>query len=165
PRRSLFSNEITPRRGVRFKGGTAYVDSHRSSLGLPSVTNRYDRGSVASTSVETDAITLSNSTVYGRVATGGSWPSVEPNGRIYGTDTPSSLKVDPQRVALDFAADFPEVDVPAFTPDQYIPNVSGSVTLGNAGATTPQFLRIDNINISGQSTLRFQGPVVVYLTG
>lgn len=164
-RRSLFSNGITTRRGVRFKGGNAYVDSYRSSLGLPSVTNRYDRGSVASTSVETDAITLSNSTVYGRVATGGSWPSVGPNGRIYGTDTPSWLKVDPERVALDFAADFPEPDVPSVTPDQYIPNISGTTTIGIAGATTPQFIRVDSIDLSGQSILRFQGPVVVYLTG
>lgn len=165
-RRSLFANGITTRRGVTFKGGNAFVASYRSSWGKPRSPwwNIDDNGSIASVSVEADAITLSNSRIYGRVATGGSWPIVGPNGRIYGKDTLSGMKVDPERVALDFAADFPLVSPPtAF--DTYIPAINSSMTLGTPGATEPTFIKVDSISLSSSDLLAFQGPVVIYLTG
>lgn len=163
-RRSLFANGITSRRGARFSGGNAHVDSYSSSLGPPSSTNRNDNGSVASVSVETDAVDLSNSTIYGYVATGGSMPTVGPNGRVYGEDTPSGMQIDPNRIALDFASDFPAVEAPTDY-SEYWPNITGTTFLGTAGAETPTVYEVGNINLSGHESLQIVGPVILHVTG
>src|SRR5690606_7825926 len=97
-RRSPFANGITARDGARFKGGNSTVDSYRSSLGPPSASNRFDNGSVASVSVEVDAVDLSNATIYGYVATGAMMPKVGPKGRVMGADTPAGVRVDTNRI-------------------------------------------------------------------
>lgn len=165
-RRSLFANGITSRRGARFSGGNAHVDSYSSSLGPPSSVNRNDNGSVASVSVETDAVDLSNSTIYGYVATGGSMPTVGPNGRIYGEDTPSGVDIDPTRIALDFASDFPEVEAPTAY-HEWIPNINSTTFLGDATTDpdTPKVYRVGNIDLSGHASLQIVGPVVLHVTG
>ncbi len=160
-RRSLFANGITTRRGVTFKGGNVEVDSYRSSLGLPSSSNRNDAGSVASVSVEASAIDLSNSKVFGYVATGGSMPKVGPNGRVYGKNTPSGVKIDMSRVALDFASDFPDIDAPA-TYDIYQAQINGG-TIGTQGATKPTVYKVRNISISGNTSFTVNGPVVMHV--
>lgn len=163
-RRSLFANGITSRRGARFSGGNATVDSYRSSLGVPSSTNRNDNGSVASVSVETDALDLSNSEIFGYVATGGSMPTVGPNGKIYGHDTPAGVDVDPNRIALDFDSSFPEV-IPPSSYDVYIPAINNTRTLGTPGATTPTVYQVGNISLGGSQALTIAGPVVIHVTG
>ena len=110
-RRSLFANGLTARDRVVFSGGNASVDSYRSSLGPWNAdTNRNDQGSVASVSVDVDAVTLSNAEIYGFVATGGADPSVGPNGRVHGANTPPNVKVDADRVARDYHSDFPAMN-------------------------------------------------------
>lgn len=166
-KRSLFANGITTRRGVRFNGNVD-VDSYKSSLGPPSGSNRRDNGSVASTSVEMNPIILTgNSEIWGRVATGGQWPKLTPNAKIRGEDTPYGVNVDPNRVALDFAADFPEVDPPT-TFNKYIPsiNVKGndkSATLGTPNVL--EVIKMDSISVKANGRLTIVGPVIIHLTG
>jgi hypothetical protein len=173
-RRTLFGkNGITTRRGVRFSGGNALVNSYRSSLGKPGVwvagldgPNVFDNGSVASTLITADALSLSNSTIYGRVATGGSMPQVGPEGRVYGKDTPDGMKIDPSRVATDFYAEFPMITPPTIY-DRWIAAISSSMPLGTPGATKPEVIRVGSIDLSGNllTTLNIVGPVEIHLTG
>jgi len=165
-RRSLFANGITARNGVTFKGGNAYVDSYSSSSGVPSsrMEENHDNGSVASVSVETEAVSISNAKIYGYVSTGGSEPSVGPNGKIFGKDTPSGVNKDPNRIALDFAADFPEVVPPSNYDGGYIPNLSRG-TLGDRNATVPTVYRVGRISVKSNDVLSIQGPVVLHVLG
>src|SRR5699024_7728485 len=87
-------------------------------------------------------------------------PSVGPNGRIYGYDTPAGLKIDPERVARDFAADFPEIDPPTHF-DGF--SINMNQPLGNRSATKPVFYQVSNLSVSND--LRIVGPVVIYVTG
>lgn len=164
-RRSLFANGITARNRVTFKGGNAFVDSYSSNAGVPSsnIVENNDNGSVASVSIETEAISISNAEVYGYVSTGGSSPVVGPGGRIYGKDTPSDVMQDPNRIALDFAADFPEV-VPPTSYDGYLPLLSGG-TIGVKNATVPTVYKVGSISVKSQDLLTIEGPVVLHVIG
>lgn len=168
-RRSLFANGITARDDIRFNGNVE-VDSYRSGLGPPSYFNRNDNGSVASASVAIHSVELTgNSEIWGRVATGGAWPKTSPNVRIHGEDTPRGVKIDPGRVALDFASDFPEI-APPTTYDEYRSSIdvrgnNKSATLGVPGATEPTVIRMESISVGGNGELTIVGPVIVHLLG
>ncbi len=164
-RRSLFANGLTARETIRFAGGNAMVDSYDSRLGpyTPFLNlNRNDRGFVASASVEVDSVTLSNASIWGYVATGGAWPNVGPNGTIRGFDSPPD-NIDPERVARDFAAEFPPV-VPPSSYDGYLGYINHDQSLGVAGANTPQVYLVDRIRLQNRK-LEIWGPVVLHVTG
>lgn len=163
-RRSLFANGITSREGVTFKGGNATVDSYSSSAGVPSssITGNNDNGSVASVSVNVGAIGISNATVYGYVATGGSEPTVGSNGRIFGKDTDFGVMVDPNRIALDFAADFPDVIPPTSYGGGHINSLNSGV-IGVKNATVPTVYSVGSMSVN--DILTIQGPVVLHVKG
>ncbi len=118
---SKFSNGLVAKQSVSFSGNNASVDSWNSEKnadGTPrgspvpySVSERRDNGSVGSISVTTSAISAGNADIWGYASTGGSLPSMGPNGVIgpFGT---ASGTMDMSHVSTDFTANFDAVTVP-----------------------------------------------------
>lgn len=164
--RSLFANGIVAKDAITFKGNGNSVDSYRSSLGpYDSVLNRNDNGTIASISIAPDIISLGNSDIWGRAASGGSAlkpnpPDVGKNGSIRGKDTPAGVKVDPNRIATDFYAEFPNPSAPAMSSPAT--SISGA-TLGSTGTTT--YYKLSAIDVKSKDTLTVQGNVVVLVEG
>lgn len=166
-RRSLFANGITTRRGVEFNGNTN-VDSYESSAGPPSLTNRKDNGTVACASLEHSSIVMSgNPEVWGRVATGGEMPILQGNAKIQGEDTPPGVNVDLNRIALDFASDFPEVSPPTVFDDYihsiYVDGNNQSATVGTPGQL--ERIKMNSLTVKANGKLTIRGPVIIHLTG
>jgi hypothetical protein len=139
-RRSHWATGLVAKDAVTFSGGVANVDSYVSddpsfsTGGLYDASKRRDKGTAASVSVTTDAVSISNSHIWGYVATGGSEPQAGPNGTILGADSPAGAKIDPDRIATDFTANFDPVSAPTTT-GTLLGAVSGDATIGAAGAT------------------------------
>lgn len=169
-RKSQFASGLVAKDTITFSGGNAYVDSYNSldpaysTGGLYDASKKKDNGTVGSASVAVDSITLSNSDVWGYVATGGAFPSVGPNGTIKGADTPVGVDVDTNRVTTDFTADFDDVsDIPTSF-DVVLTNLAGNSNhdLGTAGlATTIKATNIDNNN---GRTVTILGDVTLVVT-
>jgi hypothetical protein len=98
------------------EGGTGgnYVDDIK--------TNVLDGGTVASISILEDILALGNSDIWGRAATAGSDPIILKNGSVRGEDTPNGVKVDPNRVALDFYMNIPELEAPSLGTTETAPS-------------------------------------------
>lgn len=137
-RRSLNSNALVARRGIRFDGQFAAVDSYDSNFGpyeydtgavgvkedsenvtgpngVPDfdasgahIVNRFGNAIVASTSV---GVNLGNADVWGYVATSGTSPNLGPNGSIADLGYAQGT-VDPERISSDFQASFPQLPIP-----------------------------------------------------
>ncbi len=133
-RRSLFANAMTAKDTITFAGGVASVDSYDSSVGPYNPANPNDNGGVGSISVTTDAVSTSNSDIYGYVATGGAAPNIGPTGKVWGKDTPPGVTVDPNRISTDFFTSFEDIDDPTLsspltqigTPAEYGTGSAGS---------------------------------------
>ena len=164
-RRSFFSNGLTARRTLAFKGTNTSFDSwdsdpDRNPATAPvdySTAVRKDVNGIASASLDTTAVLVNQATVYGFVSTGGQFPKVGVNGLIgpFGT-APGTL--DSTRVATDFVANFPVF--PAPTDGTYVSPLD--TTLGTLGQTTRW--RTPNIKLSGKQTLTILGDVTLILT-
>lgn len=167
-RRSLFAGGLVARQSVTFQGANASVDSwdsdpdhDPSTPAVPySASVRDDQGSVASTSVLSNAAQVNEANVWGYVSTGGAQPDVGPNGSIRGAQTPPGVRIDPARVATDFNASFPPVTAPGT--GSVIPAITAGMTLGTAGAATSW--RCPHIRLSGNEKLVIQGDVTLVLT-
>ncbi len=160
-RTSFFSNGITSREGIVLSGGNAYVDSYNSNNGHYHPDNRNDFGSIASVSIEEDAVNVGNAEVFGYVATGKEQPGVGPNGKVWGFDTPAGVNVDPSRISTDFYASFPEVQIPP-PPGLVFTSYSGN-TIGAAGEE--RYYRLDKLDIGGNNTVVIHGHVTLILDG
>ena len=167
-KKSFWANGIVAKDTVEFKGGNAYVDSFDSTdpsystAGLYDSSKKKDRGSVGSVLVSTDAVSLGNAEIWGYAATGGSAPTVGANGKIHGADTPSGVDVDPNRIRTDFTANFDSVTAPTSF-DQIYTNVSGTINLGTAGAST--VIKATSIENKNNETTQILGDVTMVLTG
>lgn len=161
--------------GVLSKGeikfnGNVVIDAYDSSRGVPDASaNRSDQVVVATTSATADLTLSGNAQIYGLVATGGTAPTVGPNGRIYGPSTGAGVKVDPTRVRNDFAENIPDPVAPAGTAAT-LGAIAANLTLPRAG-DTPQangrYLYTDGtggLQLSGGATLTITGPVDLVLT-
>lgn len=164
-RRSFFANGLTARRTLWFKGPNATFDSWSSDPdndpSTPPVpygdTSKHDLGGVASTAVESTAVLINNSRIYGFVSTGGAEPDVGKQGLIgpFGT---LEGEVISTRVATDFVAHFPNIEAPA---DTTLITALGN-TLGTPGEATRW--HTDSINLTGSQSLTILGDVTLVLT-
>lgn len=182
-RGGVFMNGLTARDQVQMNGNKINIDSYHSGSGVyNSTTNRNDKGSVASVSMGVAAVDLQNADVLGYVATGGAPPSVGKNGSVTGYDTPSGVKVDPNRVSTDFYAEFPPVEIPTLGCSiTNPPTAHGSISLGaaeyhyssfNVGSqqvfniTTDVVMIVDgNIDIKGEININYGGSLTLYASG
>lgn len=167
-KKSFWANGMVAKDTVEFKGGNAFVDSYDSSDptystgGLYDPTKNKDNGSVGSTAVTTDAVSISNSDIWGTVSTAGPAPTVGPTGSIMGLDTPSGVTVDPNRIRTDFKANFDMPDVPTSYTSIYT-NVSGTTSLGTDGAT--QTLKLTSLDNSNGETVTIYGDTTLVISG
>lgn len=163
-RTSKFANGLVAKDTITFSGSNATVDSWES--GYPTTDTKYsasvkrDKGSVGSISVSVSAVAVQNADIFGYAATGGSLPTVGPNGRV-GTFTTALGTMDMSRVSTDFSANFDPVAQP--TGGTWVGAI-GSTTLGTAGSATTY--SGSAISLSGPATnkLVIQGDVTLYLT-
>ena len=164
----LFANSIVSRGQVKFTG-SAEIDSYDSSLGnYNTATNRSDRATVAS--LGTVQVTGS-AEIYGYVATAGSTPSVGGAGRIYGTTSPSTPRVDPSRVRSDFTINLVDATAPtgsAYALGAYALSAT-SVSLPRAGdvagANGRYLYSCTSLSLGGTGRLNILGPVDIIVTG
>ncbi|HSH93269.1 MAG TPA: PilX N-terminal domain-containing pilus assembly protein [Roseimicrobium sp.] len=164
-RRSFFSNGLTARRTLAFKGTNTSFDSwdsdpDRNPATAPvdySTANRTDVNGIASASLDTGAVLVNQASIYGYVSTGGQQPKVGTDGLIgpFGT-APGTI--NPARVATDFTANFPVFPSPS--DGTYVSPLG--TTLGTLGQATRW--RTPNINLSGKQTLTILGDVTLILT-
>ncbi|HEX9782222.1 MAG TPA: collagen-binding domain-containing protein [Opitutaceae bacterium] len=166
-RRSHWATGLVAKDKITFSGGNATVDSYvsddpsYSTGGLYDASKRRDRGSAGSISVTTDAVSISNSDIWGYVATGGSLPQAGPNGTIRGTDTPAGVKIDLDRITTDFSATFDPVAAPTSF-DVLATDITGNATLGSSGTTTS--VRAANVSNTNGKTIEILGNVTLVVT-
>lgn len=175
-RSSKFANGLVAKDSILFKGNNPSVDSWNSDPGHGtsghvcgytafSTTNKNDRGSVGSISVAIDAVLVKQADVWGYVSTNKADPtdSVGKNGSILGKDSPTGIKVDPNRVSTTFSANFDPVTQPSASGYTSLGQVSSPTTLGTAGAATT--IVCTDIRLSGNSqVVTFRGDVTLLIT-
>ena len=168
--RSYFSNGLVAKDTITFNGNNTTVDSWNSDPDNdpntapidydpdPSNGIRLDGGTVASVSVQNTAVLLNQADIWGYVYTGGAQPQVGNQGSIRGETTPVGVKIDPDRVATDFNADFLSVTNP--TGGTTIPSIGPS--LGVLGTKTAW--RCSSLSLTGNNSLMILGDVTLVLT-
>ena len=110
---SKFANGLVAKQSITFKGNNASVDSWNSDPDKNSATPavpyslavRHDLGTVGSISVSVDAISIQNADIWGYASTGGTPPTVGPNGLVGPFGTPAGT-INPSNVSTDFTANF-----------------------------------------------------------
>ena len=165
-KRSWFANGLVARKSITFNGNNASVDSWNSDpdgdASTPPIEYnedvRHDNGTVASVEVDNTAALINQADIWGYVFTGGSQPQVGANGSIRGADTPAGVRIDTNRIATDFNAEFENITAPI--DGTTIPSIG--TTLGTLGETTKW--RTHSISLSGNQTLTILGHVTLVLT-
>jgi hypothetical protein len=170
-RSSYFNNGLVAKNSITFSGNNASVDSWNSdpddnpaTAAIPySSSVAHDKGSVGSTSVQTDAIGINNSDIYGYAAVGSSslsGISVGPNGLVGPYGTPNGT-IDTTHVTYDFTTSFPDVTVPS-TNGYTIAAITADTSLPRAGdspaADGYYYYSVPSISLSGNNaTLSITG--------
>ncbi|MGZ0657204.1 DUF7305 domain-containing protein [Coraliomargarita sp. W4R53] len=150
-----FMNGFNSKQGIVLKGNNVTFDSYDSREGSYGWGNINSEITVATISVESDAIDIGNADVYGYVATGGGQPNVGPQGSV--TTYANQGKVDNSRITTDFYAEFPNISVPILnTPVTSIPS-SGVVTGGD--------YELSSWSMSGKNSLYISGDTRIVVTG
>ncbi|MGH8021204.1 MAG: DUF7305 domain-containing protein [Opitutaceae bacterium] len=164
-RRSYWAAGLVAKDKITFSGGNATVDSYisndpnYSTGGLYDSSKRRDHGSAGSIAVTTDAVSISNSDIWGYVATGGSQPQAGPNGTIRGEDTPSGVKIDTDRITTDFTATLDPIEMPSLSSVALSPDIDGNATLGAISTSTT--IRVANISNSNGKAIEILGDVTL----
>lgn len=165
--RSVFANGMTAEGEMVFGGGEAYVDSYESRTGKYHYsTNSADNGSAASETVSMNRSAGGNLTVRGMVATGGSDPSFGSEGGVYGDDSDLSPgeRIDGTRVASDFSADHPDVEVPYFeSPNRSLDLARrGTTVIGSTGTREfPEVYMLRDLDLNEDQVLEIDGYVTI----
>ena len=154
------------------------MDSYDSTAGpYDEFLNRNDHGTIASAQLR--AYQNSNASIYGFLASDlessgwydGDSETSNPlqyqigySGKILGSSTPTGTKVDLDRVAGNFKADMPEVDVPNTENVITISPTEPLVKLGGSALESTYKIEDDVIINTGQ-TLRIEGKVALVIEG
>ncbi len=176
---SKFANGLVAKTSVTFSGNNATVDSwnsdpdNNSSTAAIKFSNavKNDHGSVGSISVSVSAVAINNADIWGYAATGGSLPTIGPNGTVgpFGTATGT---MDLGRVSTDFTASFDPVTAPSGSYSNYGGAITTTVSLPRAGIDTVMgtgdyagfyMITADSVNFNNE-TLTITGKVILKLT-
>lgn len=150
-----FMNGFNSKSGIVLKGNNVIFDSYDSRVGNYGLGNINSEITVATPSVESDAIDIGNADVYGYVATGAAQPDVGPKGSI--TNYAKSGKVDKGRITTDFYAEFPNVSQPVLS----LP----STTIPSSGVITGGDYDLSSWSMSGNNTLTISGDTRIVVDG
>ena len=180
-KRSRFSTGLVAKDIIRFSGNNASVDSYDSRLGAYNAslgsgkTNKYDRGTAGSASVQVDSFNLGNADIWGFAVVGTSDASGlrVNNGTVGSFDTPLGT-VDPNHVMTDFTANFEDIPHPASYTGlgaYTIASITSATTLPRATDLTPAsdgkyYYNIGSIKLNGSGrTLTIADNVVIRMAG
>lgn len=172
---SRFANGLVARDSISFSGTNASVDSWNSdpdrnpaTAAVPySAAVRNDNGTVGSISVSVSAVAVNNADIWGYASTGGSLPTVGPNGLVgpFGT---ASGRMDMSHVSTDFSASFDPVSAPtiyaytnyggAITTDETLPRPTDPIS-----ADGYYYIEADSVNFTNK-TLTISRKVILKLT-
>jgi hypothetical protein len=150
-----FINGFNSKTGIVLSGNNVIFDSYNSTAGSYGPANINSDVTVATVSVESDALNIGNADIYGYVATGGGYPNVGPKGAI--TQYGSPGMVDDSRITTDYYAEFPDVSAPALSSPLTSLPTSGTITGG-------EYL-LNSWSMSGNKTLVIDGDVTIVATG
>lgn len=150
-----FMNGFNSKQGVVLKGNNVIFDSYDSRVGNYGLGNVNSEITLATPSVESDAIDIGNADVYGYVATGAAQPDVGPKGSI--TTYANQGQVDMSRITTDFYAEFPNVSPP--------PLSSPSTTIPSSGIITGGDYDLSSWSMSGKTTLTITGDTRIVVDG
>lgn len=150
-----FQNGFNTKKGMVLSGNNVTFDSYDSLVGSYGWGNINSNITIATTSVEVDALNIGNADIYGYVATGGSPPDVGPNGSITEYSNPGVL--DSSRLTMDYYAEFPNVTAPTLSSPKTSLPTSGFITGG-------EYL-INNWSMRGSRTLYIAGDTTIVATG
>ena len=164
-KRSRFSTGLVAKDVIRFSGNNASVDSYDSRLGAynaslgSGATNRYDRGTAGSSSVQVASVDVGNADIWGYVVVGTSDASGLDvnNGTVGSFDTPLGT-VDPSHVMTDFTANFDDVSHPATYTGSgayTINGITGTTTLPRPSRSETTSNGNGNGNGNGNSTTTY----------
>lgn len=151
-----FQNGFNTKRGIVLKGNNVTFDSYDSRNGPYGGGNVNSEITIATISVEVDAIDIGNADVFGFVATGKNMPDVGPRGSI--TDYANPGKVDNSRITLDFYAEFPEVEAPVLGP-------LAAPSLPTSGTILGGDYRVNSWSLSGGDTVTIAGDTRIVISG
>lgn len=168
---------LVAKNSITFNGNNPFVDSYDTRKGhynqaIAGGTNKNDHGFVGSTSVSVDQVLIRQADILGYVATFNDADlsnNVGNNGSITGFNTPTGLKIDPQRVSTDFTASLPGVAAP--TEPTYAPlgNINSSLSLPRAGDVAQDgyyYYSSPSISLSSSDSVTITGGnVVINVTG
>ena len=162
----LFANGLTAKDSIQFNGNNVTVDAYDSTLGVWNVTlNRLDEGSAASVAINNGALDIGNGDIWGYLATGGGSYDIGNNGSVMGLDTPAGVSEDPDRIAYDFKAELPDVDIPSLTVN-YTTLAAGTIGDSNAAwSDDPVVYHISSLSMSGSNHINVVGPTVIIVDG
>jgi hypothetical protein len=148
-------------RGKMEFSGQIYIDSYDSSLGLPSLLNRYGEVTVATTNIASDALKFSDIILYGYAGTGRRTPSISSASYIGDVDGWSG--VDWDRVFLDFTYDFPPITEPSWSGSlTSLPSAqNGVIRIGSTSGALTKY-NVSKLDM-GDGKLQVVGPVEMYL--
>jgi len=150
-----FDNGFNTKRGIVLKGNNVIFDSYDSRNGPYGPGNINSEITIATISVEVDAIDIGNADVYGYVATGKNMPDVGPKGSI--TDYANPGKVDNSRITTDYYAEFPDVIAPVLT--------SPSTSIPSSGLILGGDYKISNWSLSGNDSVYIAGDTRIVVSG
>jgi len=149
-----YKNGFDSKQGILLKGNNITMDSYDSRLGSYGGSNKSSEITLATISVDSDAIDIGNADIYGYVATGGGVPDVGPTGSI--TDYGNIGVVDEGRITTDFYADFPLIPAESLSSPAAVLPTSGTVAGG-------EFLLTSWSSSSG--TIDITGDTVIVVSG
>lgn len=150
-----FNNGFNTKRGMVLKGNNVIFDSYDSRDGPYGPGNINSNITIATISVEVDAIDIGNADVYGFVATGRNMPDVGPKGSI--TDYGNPGKVDTSRITTDYYAEFPDVEAPVLS--------SPSTSIISNGTIMGGDYKISDWSLSGNDTVTIVGDTRIVISG
>ncbi len=148
-------------------GGT--IDSYDSSLGVYDPLNPGYSAIVASNATASGSATvqLTNAQVKGYVAsTFGAGPSVSTGARVFGPETPSTVKIDSARVTSSpYQPVFSIKSISGTGTVLANPTTGSTTTLGSPSATSPDIYYSSGLNLTGTTKIIVDGPVRLVVSG
>ena len=151
--------------------GTVSLDSYNSTVGIwNAATNRNADITTGSLSAAPNMVNVSGTVnVYGVLGTGGPAPNINSPSTVRGPETQVGVDIDTNRISTSLSGQFEDPAAPDTS--GFTVNLSGGnsmsgglVQLGDpSGNVVEEYFLTTDLSLSGQSTLRIKGPVIIVM--
>lgn len=163
---SPFRYAVAVQEDLRFAGQNVGISAYDSKQGPPDAFfNRVDRAVVAVGSGPGESVNLQNARIFGFLITAGSRPTVGPQGRLHGADTPAHLGIDPDRVFFEILPHFPVLDPPPGTRVLRELPPGRHIRLGDPDGFQVWRYELPSLRVRPADTLVVEGPTIIVVSG